>query len=168
MNTTDLVLRYVKELEVEGSLGIVGAAASVAVCLVATSARPIESNMSTYQFTLSGVVFLTVATLLSLCMISELLTKRQEIGILRALGAGRRILTAIFLSKSILIGTLGTLAGIAFGYAFARLTQGIGQTYYSGELILGAFTVGSAGSIAGGLYAVVRASRMNIVEAIRG
>jgi len=168
MNTTDLVFRYIKELGVEGALGIIGVSSSITVCLIAASTQPMESNMSTYQFAVSSIAFLIVATLLSLCMISELLTKRQEIGILRALGAGRRIVTAILLAKAILIGILGSIVGIAFGYAFTTLTYGISQQYHSAELILRALTVGSAGSIAGGLYVAIRASRINIVEAIRG
>ena len=167
MNTTDLLFRYIKELRVESSLGVIGAAASIAVCLAAASTRPMESNVSAYQFALSSITFLIVATLLSLCMMSELLLKRQEIGILRALGAGKRFVMAIFLSKSILIGTLGSVVGIAFAYVFTIITNVIGQTYYSGESILRTLIVGSAGSMAGGLYVAIRASRLNIVETIR-
>jgi len=168
MNTTDLLFRYIKELGVESSLGVIGGAASITVCLVAASTRPMEGDASIYQLAVSSIGFLIVATLLSLCMMSELLLKRQEIGILRALGAGRRVVMAIFLSKSILIGTLGSVVGIALGCVFTVITQSIGQPYYSGELILRTLTVGCAGSMAGGLYVAIRASRLNIVETIRG
>jgi len=168
MNTADLLFRYIKELGVESSLGVVGAAASITICLVAASTRQIESNASAYQFAVSSMGFLIVATLLSLCMMSELLLKRQEIGILRALGAERRVVMAIFLSKSILIGTLGSIAGIALGCVFTFITHAIGQQYQSVELILRMLTVGSAGSIAAGLYVAIRASRINIAETIRG
>jgi len=168
MNTAGLLFRYIKESRVESSLGAVGAAASIAVCLVAASTRPTGSDASIYQFAVSSMGFLTVAILLSLCMMSDLLLSRQEIGILRALGAGKRIVIAIFLSKSILIGILGSIAGIAVGSVFTLITHSIGQPYQSGEPILRMLTVGSAGSIAGGLYVAIRASRMNIVETIRG
>jgi len=167
MNTADLLFRYIKEAGVESSLGGIGAAASITVCLVAASTRPIESVASSYQFAVSSLGFLTIATLLSLCMMSELLLKRQEIGTLRALGAGKRVVMAIFLSKSILIGTIGSIAGIALGCIFTAVTQTIAQPYQSGGPILRMLTVGSAGSIAGGLYVAVRASRMNIVETMR-
>jgi len=168
MNTVGLLFRYIKELGVESSLGFIGAAASITVCLVAASTGPIESGAFAYQFAVSSMGFLTVATLLSLCMMSELLLNRQEIGILRALGAGKRVVMAIFLSKSILIGTLGSIAGIALGCAFKVITHAIGQPYQAVEPILRMLTVGSAGSIAGGLYVAIRASRMNIVETIKG
>jgi putative ABC transport system permease protein len=168
MNTADLLFRYIKETRVESSLGMIGAAASITVCLVAVSTRQIESDAPAYQFAVSSMGFLTVATLLSLCMMSELLFKRQEIGILRALGAGRRFVIAIFLSKSILIGTLGSVAGIALGYLLTSIMHAIGQPYQAGEPILRMLTVGSAGSIAGGLYVAIRASKMNIVETMRG
>jgi ABC-type antimicrobial peptide transport system permease subunit len=168
MNIADLLFRYIKESSVESSLGAIGAAASIAVCLVAGSTRAIESDALAYQFAVSSMGFLTVAILLSLCMMSDLLLNRQEIGMLRALGAGKRIVMAIFLSKSILIGTLGSVAGIAVGCVFAAITHSVGQPYQSGELILRMLTVGSAGGVAGGLHVAIRASRINIMETIRG
>ena len=168
MNTVDILFRYIKEPRAESSLGVVGAAASIAVCLVAASTQPIESNAFTYQFAVSSMGFLTVAILLSLSMMSEPLLKRQEIGTLRALGARKRVVMAIFLSKSILIGTLGSVAGIALGFAFTIITHVAGQPYQAGEPILRMLTVGSAGSLVAAVYVAVRASRMNIVEMMRG
>lgn len=167
MNTTDLLFRYIKDVGVESSIGIIGAAMSIAVCLIAASRPPMEGNGSTYQFAVSSMAFLVVACLLSLCMMSELFLKRQEIGILRELGAGRRVVMTIFLSKSILVGGLGSVIGVLLGCVFTIIMHVFGQPYYSEELILGTLTVGSAGSIAGGLYVAIRASRLNIVETIR-
>ncbi len=167
MNIADLLLRYIK-LDFESYLGIIGAAASATVCLVASSTRPMEGSASVYQLTVFSLAFLIVATSLSLCMMAELLLKRQEISILRALGAGKRIVIAVFLSKSILIGTLGSVVGIALGCVFTVTTHLIGQPYYSEELILRTLMLVFLGSMTGGLHVAIRASRMNIVEAIRG
>ena len=50
--------------------------------------------------------------------------RRAEIGILRALGATRGQVRALFLSESALAGALGSAAGIGLGLAFARSLTG--------------------------------------------
>ena len=46
--------------------------------------------------------------------------RRTEIGILRALGATGRQIRALFLSESVMLGVVGTAAGIGFGILIAR------------------------------------------------
>ncbi|HXI40488.1 MAG TPA: FtsX-like permease family protein [Bryobacteraceae bacterium] len=58
--------------------------------------------------------------------------RRPEIGILRALGAGRRWILWMFLGEALLFGLAGSLAGIAFGRLMAEGAVGmIAQTVNS-------------------------------------
>src|SRR5207253_6614950 len=58
--------------------------------------------------------------------------RRPEIGILRALGAGRRWILWLFLGESLLFGLVGSLAGIALGRLMAEAAVGlIAQTVNS-------------------------------------
>lgn len=50
--------------------------------------------------------------------------RRSEIGILRALGATRSQIRALFLTESAVAGLVGTLAGVGFGIAMARAMAG--------------------------------------------
>jgi putative ABC transport system permease protein len=56
--------------------------------------------------------------------------RRSEIGILRALGATRSQIRTLFLTESLIVGLVGTLAGVAFGIAMARAMAG-----YIGSLL---------------------------------
>jgi len=51
--------------------------------------------------------------------------KRREIGVLRTLGASTRSIMLIFMAEGVLIGTVGTLVGVALG-----VTIGVVQETY--------------------------------------
>jgi putative ABC transport system permease protein len=90
--------------------------------------------------------------------------RRPEIGILRALGAGRLGVLSLFLCEALLLGLAGSLAGVLLGRVLAQAAVGlIGDTvnslYASSrpaqvELTLGATIAGVA---AGAIVAVVSA-----------
>ena len=60
---------------------------------------------------------------------SETADRRHEIGVLKAIGAGRRAVFAAIMSNAILIGALGGLLGLALGiiasYGIATLASGL-------------------------------------------
>lgn len=59
--------------------------------------------------------------------------RRSEIGILRALGAGRRQIQILFLAESAALGLCGAAAGVGLGVLIARaIAQGLGQ--FLGEI----------------------------------
>ncbi|MGE5357785.1 MAG: FtsX-like permease family protein [Bacteroidales bacterium] len=64
--------------------------------------------------------------------------RRSEIGILRALGATRGQVRALFLTEGAIAGVLGSLAGLAFGVIIARA-----MTMSVGSLIQGVYGVAS-------------------------
>ena len=53
-------------------------------------------------------------------MVSNVVDRTREIGILRSIGARRRDLRAVFRAEGLVIAVLGWLAGIPIGYALAR------------------------------------------------
>jgi putative ABC transport system permease protein len=64
--------------------------------------------------------------------------RRSEIGILRALGATRGQIRALFLTEGAVAGLLGSVAGLGFGVTIAR-----GMTASVGSLIQGVYGVAS-------------------------
>jgi lipoprotein-releasing system permease protein len=60
---------------------------------------------------LGGFIILATLTL-------TVVEKTKDIGVVAALGAGRRGILAIFLFNGLLIGVLGAILGLALGYVF--------------------------------------------------
>jgi len=57
-------------------------------------------------------------------MTASVIERRKEIGLMKAVGAGRRQVMMLFLAEATIIGALGALAGFAVGFV---LSQAIGQ-----------------------------------------
>jgi len=55
----------------------------------------------------------------------SIVRRRAEIGVLRAMGAGRRLVLWLFLGEALLFGLAGSLAGIAFGRVMAEGAVGL-------------------------------------------
>lgn len=103
-------------------------------------------------------------------MLVSVTERRQEIGIRMALGARRRDIQTLFLVESVLLsvtgGILGGLLGVAAAWVFADQT---GWTFVVAPL---AIPLGAGVSVTVGVffgfYPAVMASRLNVVEALRG
>ncbi|HUS06839.1 MAG TPA: FtsX-like permease family protein, partial [Bryobacteraceae bacterium] len=108
--------------------------------------------------------------------------RRSEIGILRALGASRRQIRALFLTESAIAGLLGSLVGIGFGILIARGMAGyiggfLGEIYgvaqkadeisASPKLLLTALAVGVLTSVMAAFFPARNAARVDPVQALQ-
>jgi len=114
-------------------------------------------------------------------LVMVVMEKTRDIAILRAMGAGARSIMSIFMAQGLLVGLVGTLAGLAAGlglcrllgkYKFIKLPADI---YYISTLpvkveVLDVIYVSTAAvliSFIATLYPSWRASKLNPVEALR-
>lgn len=112
-------------------------------------------------------------------MLARVLKRSHDIGIQRSLGATANTIVWRFLSEALVLGVLGGLLGVVAGYGLYRIYNNYQQTYY-GEAFgfvpttfsplaaLIGFAVALAVSLIFGLYPAVRASKLRIIEALRG
>ena len=110
-----------------------------------------------------GVGVLTIMTI----AVNE---RTHEIGLLRALGAGRRQILLLFLGEATALAGLGGLAGLALGAGGAWLIQMVVPglpTHVSLFYILVAELVAVAIGLAAGVAPARRAARLDPVEALR-
>lgn len=113
-------------------------------------------------------------------MMTAAYERKREIGILQALGAGRRTIFSLFLLESGLYGLFGGVLGLAGGiilsaFAAPLVSQNAFTSFVKGSdaalmpdaaTVLGVILFSVTVSLASGLYPAWRASRLSPVEAI--
>lgn len=129
-----------------------------------------------------GLIALLVATIgIANTMAMSVVERRREIGVMKAVGAERRVLSRIFLAESALIGTVGVVLGLAVGWAataaldalvdvwIARLGVAPVQVFHSPLwMVAGILLVTIAVSVLAGVAPARRAARVDPVAALRG
>src|SRR5437870_12414081 len=102
--------------------------------------------------------------------------RTYEIGVLRAVGTSRPQIFHIFLAEGILIGLVGSVAGVLAGVGlsqfFVKVFENLGfpqlpEAVLTPELAITGILAGLAAVLAGTIYPAMIASRVDIVRAIR-
>jgi ABC-type antimicrobial peptide transport system permease subunit len=128
-----------------------------------------------------GFIALVVASLgIVNTMVTSILERFREIGILKSLGAEDRHIRDLFLIESGTIGLIGALLGVLFGWVITRVGATIAKYYMVKEggpemelfafpwwLIGGAILFGVVVAVLAGLYPAIRATRVDPVKALR-
>ncbi len=106
-------------------------------------------------------------------MLMSILERTREIGVLRALGWGRREVLSLILREALLLGVLGGLASIIIGVllayllTLAPLVGSVLQPEWTLGVFIRALSIALLLGIFGGLFPAYRATRMQPVEALR-
>ena len=128
-----------------------------------------------------GLIALITASLgIVNTMVMSIIERRREIGILKSLGADERDIRLLFLAESGLIGSIGAVFGIIFGWVITRAASLVIKVIMEKQdipemdlfalppwLILTALLFGLLVSLAAGFYPASRAARVDPVEALR-
>lgn len=128
-----------------------------------------------------GLIALVTASLgIINTMVMSTIERRKEIGILKSLGADETYIKLLFLAESALIGAMGAILGIIFGWLITRATSMIVQHYMENEgidpielfalplwLILISLGIGVIVSLLAGYFPASKAARIDPVEALR-
>jgi putative ABC transport system permease protein len=119
---------------------------------------------------LGAIALLVGAIGIANVMVISVLERRNEIGLRRALGAARPHVAAQFLTESLVLSTLGGLAGLLIG---TLVTGGMAYSRHwtiliPPEALWGGLAVAVAAGAIAGLYPALRAARLNPTDALRG
>ena len=100
----------------------------------------VEKMLQSFQVNLTALSMIALFVgmfLIYNTLSSAVVERRRDIAILRAVGANRGAIAAVFLTEGLVVGVLGTLLGIPLGLALSRLTLHIvSQTLVSLFLIV--------------------------------
>jgi len=140
--------------------------------------RQVAQNEGTVLSRIQGLMLLvTLAALLasalavSAAMATTIFERRQEVGLMKALGAGSLAIGALFFAEAALLALLGGAVGFAGG---ALLAQKIGQSIFGSRItvdpVLFPFVLGIAVLVTfgGSVLAIRRAVKLDPVFALRG
>jgi putative ABC transport system permease protein len=130
---------------------------------------------------LVGLIALITASLgIMNTMVMSITERRHEIGVWMSLGADMWDIRRLFLVESGLIGLIGALGGVIFGWIISRIGSLVARNLMEGEgvppmemfhippwLVLSALTFGVLVSLLAGYYPANRAARIDPVASLR-
>jgi putative ABC transport system permease protein len=140
--------------------------------------RQVQQNEGNILSRIEGLMLLiTFAALftsglaVSAAMATAMFERREEIGLMKALGAGQFVLSAIFISESVLLGCTGGVAGFLAGSLLARK---LGATVFGSAISVApvvlpiVLAIAVAVSFLGSATAIRRGVKYDPVHALRG
>lgn len=81
------------------------------------------SSLTVILFVLTGMILILAGTMMGVSFWSSLWRRRNELGVLRAIGATRRTLLIMLLGEALLIGAMSAILGLVIGNAATFLFQ---------------------------------------------
>jgi putative ABC transport system permease protein len=140
--------------------------------------RQVSQNEGAVLTRIEGLIFLiTVAALLaaalavSAAMATTIFERRAEVGLMKALGAGKLAIAAIFFAEAMLLALFGGLIGFLAG---SLLAHRIGESIFNSQIAIEPvllpviLAIAVIVTFAGSAAAIRRAVRLDPVFALRG
>jgi putative ABC transport system permease protein len=144
-----------------------------------TRTQEINSQLQGFRISLlffAGTALFVGAFLVFNALSMTILERTRELGMLRALGSTRAMIARSVMVEALILGVLGSVVGVLFGYGMAKgLVYLFGQAFLfeittltlSPFALVSAIVVGVAVTVLAALYPALRAGRVSPVEAMR-
>jgi putative ABC transport system permease protein len=128
----------------------------------------ITGSLTLFLLLISSISAVVGGIGISNTMFMNVLSKTTEIGVLKSIGAKRNDILLIFISQAAIIGLIGGIIGIGFGYVAVEIIKTYGIVPVISPLLLVlvlSFAVGIG--ILGGLIPAYNASKIPAIEALK-
>jgi len=138
------------------------------------------TTINIFLYGIAAISLLVGAVGIANTMFTSVTERTRQIGILKALGMTNKDVMNLFLVESALIGLVGGILGIFFGFLISgiigQITSvllassrigGVSMVYVSPELVLFSLIFSVAIGIVSGIFPARRAARLEPVEALR-
>jgi putative ABC transport system permease protein len=137
---------------------------------------------STQMGVLRAIIGIIIVLSISNILVMNVLERTGEIGTLLAVGFKRSKVMQLFVVEGVMLGLIGGAAGVLIGYGLAELISTIGipmppppgmEEGYTGKIritlpvLATAFAIAFITTALAGLYPAWKASRLNIINALR-
>jgi len=174
MNATDydrwFCTPYISSIAFQIQQALPGAEVRVVRQVAETEGRVLD-RLSSLLWLVSLAALLAAALVIGSASATTVLERRREIGLMKALGAGRRRILSLFVAEQVLVGLSGGLAGYAagagLGLLVGRIVFGVPAT---GRWVLLPMVLALAlgVTLAGSLWPLGRVARLEAAPVLRG
>jgi len=134
----------------------------------------IVNGVNVFLTGLGSISLLVAGVSITNTMLMAVIKRREEIGVLRAVGYTKVDVMRILLVEALLLGAIGAAVGVTVALLLAMVANAVflGDPFaFTGDAVLylvGAVAFGLLTSLAGGLYPAWSAANERPVEALRG
>ncbi|WP_396613734.1 ABC transporter permease (plasmid) [Haloferax sp. S1W] len=136
--------------------------------------KQIVNGINTFLAGLGSISLLVAGVSITNTMLMAVIKRREEIGVLRAVGYGKMDIVQILLLEAALLGALGSAVGIIIALGVAVMANSIflGNPFAFSQsalvYLVGAVAFGILTSIIAGVYPAWRAANERPIDALRG
>jgi putative ABC transport system permease protein len=131
-----------------------------------------SNNLVALRYFLNTVIFIATVVgffAIFLAMYTAITERTREIGILKALGASKAFVLAVFVKESLVLCGVGLLGGVALSFGgqwlLGKLLPNL-QVELSFDWIVNAGLIALVSSSLGGFYPALRAARQDPIDAL--
>ena len=128
-------------------------------------------DIGSIMIAILSAVFFTILLVAGNTMAQSVRERTEELGVLKALGFTNRLVLGVILSESLLIASIGGLAGLGLAWLITSRgspVPGMLQVFFlpTRDLLVGVALVAALG-FAAGILPALQAMRLGIAEALR-